>query len=30
MVWLLARCSRGWFYGLLLWLLLIELARIIG
>jgi len=30
MVWLLARCSRGWFCGLLFWLLLIELARIIG
>jgi hypothetical protein len=29
MIWLLTRC-RGWFWELLLWLLVLELARVIG
>jgi hypothetical protein len=30
MIRLLARCGRGWFWELLLWLLVLELARVIG
>jgi hypothetical protein len=29
MTWRLTRC-RGWFWELLLWLLVLELARLIG
>jgi hypothetical protein len=30
MIALFARCGRGWFGELLLWLLVLELARMIG
>jgi hypothetical protein len=30
MIRLLARCGRGWFWELLLWLPVLELARMIG
>jgi hypothetical protein len=29
MIWLLTRC-RGWFWELMFWLLVLELARAIG
>jgi hypothetical protein len=29
MMWLRTRC-RGWFWELLAWLLIVELARVIG
>jgi hypothetical protein len=30
MIGLFAKCGRGWFWELLLWLLVLELARMIG
>jgi hypothetical protein len=30
MIALFTRCGRGWFWELLLWLLVLELARVIG
>jgi hypothetical protein len=30
MILLFTKCSRGWFWELLAWLLVLELARVIG
>jgi hypothetical protein len=30
MIGLFTKCSRAWFWELLLWLLVLELARVIG
>jgi hypothetical protein len=30
MIGLFTKCSRGWFWELMFWLLIVELARVIG